>query len=306
MTSALGESLGALMVVSGIFLIVVRKLSESRQRKIRRVIVVEGTGLRDGVGTPLERSVPQRILGQRILVPIDLRQGVIDGKIVNPEAALRSLSSLPKLVKQHEAGVDRGCVTVVYGGLTPVPFTFLTGMLLDDEREIEVLDWNRHRERWQELNELDDGGRFEVIGLESGVGNTPTVALAVSVSYQVGMDAKKATGNQIPLIELRMPRVSSELHWSKEKQVALGCQFQEVVTRIKGMGVKRIHLFLAAPNSVVFRFGRLYDIRNFLNVVVWQYEGANSESPYKWGILMPCSDEETGSIWPPDGSLPFM
>ena len=64
---------------------------------------------------------------------VDLRQRVKDGEIVAPEAALEDLVSLPADLKRRENGYDRRDLTLVYGGLTPVPFTFLTGVLIDDE-----------------------------------------------------------------------------------------------------------------------------------------------------------------------------
>ncbi|WP_374226560.1 hypothetical protein [Bradyrhizobium sp. SRL28] len=43
-------------------------------------------------------------------------------------------------------------------------------------------------------------------------------------------------------------------HWSEDKQRALGQQFLETAIRSGNLGIRRIHLFLAAQNSVVFPF----------------------------------------------------
>ena len=101
-----------------------------------RLLSVEARGLRDTSGAPLIDSLPSRFQGQRDQVLVDLRQQVKDGEIVAPEAALEKLISLPIDLKRRENGFDRRDLTLIYGGLTPVPFTFLTGVLLDDEGTI--------------------------------------------------------------------------------------------------------------------------------------------------------------------------
>jgi hypothetical protein len=50
--------------------------------------------------------------------------------------------------------------------------------------------------------------------------------------------------------------------------------------------LKRIHVVMAAPNSVVFNFGRRYDKRNLPELVVYQYE-RGQQPAYPWGVLMP-------------------
>ena len=42
----------------------------------------------------------------------------------------------------------------------------------------------------------------------------------------------------------------------------------------------------SAQNSVVFRFGRLYDKRNLPEIAVYQYQ-REEDPPHLWGVLMP-------------------
>ena len=215
-----------------------------------------------------------------------MRQGIKDGEIVEPEAVLGKLISLPSDLKRRENGIDRRDLTLVYGGLAPVPFTFLTGVLIDDENTIIILDWDRHRENWRELEDSDDGKRFICSGLDCIPGDAREVALAVSVSYRVNTDDVRAKVGEIPVVALELEGGSPNCHWSEDKQRALGKQFLETVIGLGNRRVECIHLFLAAQNSIVFRFGRLYDKRNLPKVVVYQYQ-KSSVPPYPWGILMP-------------------
>ena len=261
-------------------------VAERRQSKRKKIIVIEARGLRDTAGTPLVEAIPNSLKGYRESVLVDICQQIRDGEVVDPTAALENLISLPSDLKRREAGFDRRDLTLVYGGLAPVPFTFLAGVLMDDESTITVFDWDRYTGTWKDLEGSDDGKRFKCKGLDDVPDGVPDVALAVSVSYHVRAEDVRAKVGEIPFASLDLEGGSTDCHWSEAKQRALGKQFHEVVVNLGDRGVARIHLFLAAQNSVVFRFGRLYDKRNLPEVVVYQYQKA-SVPPYPWGILMP-------------------
>ena len=228
---------------------------------------------------------------------IDLRQDIVDGDIVNPQASLDRLTSLPINLKYRENGFDRSDIAYVYGGLAPVPLTFLTGVLMDDENSVTVMDWDRHSGIWRTLNEDDDGKRFSSTGLDIvGTGATE-VALVVSVSYNVDMSGVRQKVGNMPIVILTLDSGSPDCHWSEDKQKALGRQFLNSIITLGNRGIKYLHLFLAAQNSVVFRFGRLYDKRNLPVVIVYQYQPKESPT-FSWGIRMPVAGNEKPEIIP--------
>ena len=278
--------IGLSLIVLGSVWEVFRYRSAQRRLDRMKVVVIEARGLRDTSGTPLLNAVPSSLEGRREPVLIDIRQRIEDGEIVAPKAALDDLISLPSDLKRREDGFDRSDLTLVYGGLTPVPFTFLTGILIDDECRVFIFDWDRHMEAWRELDGLDDSNRFKCSGLDNVPDNIEDVALAVSVSYGVNEDDVRAKVGKIPIVALMLESGSPDCHWSEDKQRALGKQFLETVIDLGNRGVRRIHLFLAAQNSVAFRFGRLYDKRNLPEVAVYQYQRSTTP-PYPWGVLMP-------------------
>ena len=277
---------GLVLLLFGLGWEVVRYKAERRRLDRKKVVVVEARGLRDTVGNPLIEAIPARLEGRREHVPIDMRQGIKDGEIVEPKAALGELISLPTDLKRRENGFDRRDLTRVYGGLAPVPFTFLAGVLIDDECAVVIFDWDRHVGAWRELDGSDDGKRFKCVGVDDILVDTREVALAVSVSYSVIWNDVRAKVGEIPIVALELQSGSTDCHWSEEKQRALGSQFLDTVINLGDRGVERIHLFLAAQNSVVFRFGRLYDKRNLPEIVVYQYQRTENP-PYPWGVLMP-------------------
>lgn len=278
--------LGLGLMVFGLVWEVVRYRIEQKRLNRKKVVIIEVRGLRDASGTSLIKAIPTSLEGYRDHVLIDMRQGIKDGEIVEPEAVLRELISLPTDLKRRENGVDRHDFTLVYGGLAPVPFTFLAGVLIDDENTVRIFDWDRYAETWRQLDGSDDGKRFRGPMIDEISFDTPEVALAVSVSYGVSENDVRAKVGAIPFIAMNLEGGAPDCHWSEEKQRALGSQFLDTVIDLGNRRVKRIHLFLAAQNSICFRFGRLYDKRNLPEVVVYQYRKAE-KPPYPWGVLMP-------------------
>ncbi|CAH0131758.1 MULTISPECIES: SAVED domain-containing protein [Rhizobium/Agrobacterium group] len=268
-----------------------RFVRDNELRNRKKVIVIEGRGLREDDGSPLTEAVPAEIVGSRIGVLLDLRQRK-DGVVVDPEELLLDVDSARRQVQQHAKHGDSRDVTLVYGGLTPVPFTFLSGVVFDDEGRIVVMDWDRTREAWRSLNSDDDGQRFEVEGLD-GIESVKEVVLAVSISYQVRSE-NIATTFSHPVVRMTMPDLASS-YWSQAKQNALATQFFEVAKLLEAKGVTIIHLLLAGQNSVVFNLARRYDKRNLPDVIVYQYEGDNLKK-FPWGVRMPVHGQRAPSI----------
>lgn len=278
-------SLGIILILWGAAWEWIRYWREERRIDKKRVIALEVRGLRDTSGSPLAEALPSAIEGQRDSLLVDLRQ-VRDGVIVDPAEAIAELATLPKELQRRSAGGSRGDISIVYAGLAPVPLTFLTGVLLDDEGAVTVMDWDRFRNCWRSLDGDDDGLRFDVEGLQQVPIGTSSVALAVSVSYEVDLARISGVVSDIPVVEMRLREGSTDAHWSEEKQRELGKQFLDTVISIGNIGVSEIHLFLAAQNSIVFSFGRLYDKRNLPRLTVYQYQKDHGVA-FPWGIRMP-------------------
>jgi len=261
----------------------------------KKVFVLEFRGLRDWNGPPLSESVPAAIEGQREQVLIDLRQRVADGYIVAPQGAIERIISLRGDLERRESAMDRRDFRYVIGGLAPVPLTFLTGVMIDDEMPFTLMDWDRHAKAWRSLDQADDGKRFVVDGLSAVPNQTREVIVGISASYNVDVinAQKKCPG--LPIVHLQLDGANNDSHWSEEKQVALGRQFLETVLALSKGGVQRIHLFFAAPNSVVLRFGSLYDKRNLPAVRLYQYDQGGPQ-PFTWAIEMPVAGKATAQL----------
>lgn len=259
-----------------------RYSSELKRLSRKKVFVIEGRGLRDDDGSPLAAAISEDIEGIRLPYIVDIRQRK-DGTLLEPEDLLKKVPPMLTWLNQMKACTDRTDLTVVYGGITAVPFTFLTGVLLDDEGSIVTMDWDRSAERWRSLDGQDDNLRFAIDGLDQ-IGSSPEVVLAVSVSYAVKAE-DLSSAFDYPIVRMTLPDFTSS-HWSQAKQAALADQMFSVLKQLDGAGVKQVHMVLAAQNSVAFSLGRRYEKRNLPRVTVYQFE-RSQPLKYPWGIQMP-------------------
>lgn len=284
-----GLAVAVVLVVMGIILLIIE---ECRLGK-KRAIAIELRGLRDTAGDPLKDKIPRKIQGRREQILVSIRGA--DGCILDPESALQEVVHLPKTISQFEAGADRSDIAYVAGGLAPVPFSFLLGVLLDDEGGVTLMDWDRKGDCWRSLDSQDDGDRFTVTGMEQ-IGQAVEIVVSISVSYQTNMPAIIQAFSGQPVVSLTLSELSTDGHWSEDKQTALAQKFFDTMRALCGTGVKRVNLVLAAPNSLVIGFGRIYDKRNLPALTVWQYE--NSQNPaYPWGVSMPVAGNRAEISW---------
>jgi hypothetical protein len=282
---------GALMIVGGVAL----NLHDRKQLARRRVLLLEQKGLFK-IDSPLDATVKALIGGTIETIFVDIREGVTEGRITHPEVALQKVvDGRGDLVRRLD-GQNKNDIEIVYGGLLAVPFTFLTGCLLDDEGGgIKIFDWDRLGiGQWRLIeNGVDDGKRLQTVSTLQGIAEE--VVMALSISYPVDEAGIAKTFPGLPVIHMKMSELSSNAHWSLEKQGAWAEQFLQELKKLSGHSVKTIHLIIAAPNSVVFNLGRVYDRRLLPPAIIYQYE--RSCAPvYPWGVALPLHEGNQPAI----------
>jgi hypothetical protein len=276
--------LGTLCILSGLATGFWSWLQQYRAAQRARLLIVEIRGLRQTADTPLEAMQALKSPGRKESVLVELRQNVTDGVIADPVSALRNLHALPRRLQDHRAGRDRNDVQVVVGGLAPVPFLFGAGALLDDESNVDLVDWDRVDQRWRELDADDGGEPLEVRGLETAT-QVREVLLTIEVSYAVDAEA---IGKSFPAMHqvalgLQLPTIGN--HWSEERQRLWTAQFVAVMGELAGCGVRKVHVVAAVPGSLAIRLGRCIDRRNMPEVLVHQYERDWSPQ-YPWSVAI--------------------
>ncbi|MGI2142774.1 SAVED domain-containing protein [Shewanella frigidimarina] len=257
-----------------------RYRNEKKLNDKKKSIVIEQRGLIDTSDSPLSEYIKNKCSWQVDSIVNDIREKITDNVITRPDVALTRVNNLKISLSEKTAQLAASDISIAYGGVFPVPFTFYTGYLLDDESQITVFDWDRDVGDWRGLNGVDDGEEF-TIEPSSIKGNS--VVLAVSISYPVDRLAIASVFTSFPVHYLSLPSLDRNNHWSKEKQDRLSGKFLEYCKTLLAQGVEHIHLVLASQNSVAFRFGQAYDKRNLPSVSVYQYE-RHQPVRYPWCV----------------------
>ena len=262
---------------------------EMKEADIKRVVVVELRGLVDTSDHPLIAAVPKSLRGQKIDALVDVRQ-LLTGPTPNVSAALLEIRHLQRNVRHVRGDAARAHVQVVAGGIMPVPLLFYSGVLLDDEGHVLLMDWERIQKLWKPLDDPDNGTRF-IVNETQGTRQSKAVVLAVSASYRVDMADIQTTFPGLPVVDMALQGLAVNSSWSEEAQIQLTQQFLQMLGTLANDGVELIHLVLAAPASLSIRFGMAYDGRNMPTLRCYQWNRGQIP-PYEWSVQMPTHQHE--------------
>jgi hypothetical protein len=287
-------ALGLLLLVSGVAFAMWEAWRDAIATQRCKVLIVEVRGLHSIPDSPLENakiSAP----GVRHTVLIDFRPQSAQ-ELVSPEAALESICALKPALTALSNGANRSDISIVVGGLAPVPTLVLVGSILDDESRLTVFDWDRSIGDWRETNQVDDGARLRMLSAPTLANGITEAVLAVSASYEIRDEDLDAKFQSLPRMVLSSePPLAADRFWSLEKQSLYVVAIRDAIQQLTAAGVKRIHMVLAAPSSLSLRVGMAYDRRLSAELVVYQYE-RRFTPPYPWGILMPSAGGPSASV----------
>lgn len=278
--------LGCMLAILGIIVAAQRAWADIKKEARQKLIIVELRGLHNSPDSPAKGAELGEYIGQKEWVQVDFRPQGKDA-LVDPELALAQIGGIETTVEILAAGRDKGDIHLAIGGLAAVPALFLAGMLVDDETNVTLYDWDRSAKIWRLVEGSDDGKRFEPLEGAEVVAGTREVVLAVSVSYPIDTQALRQTfGASMPIARLTSNEILADRFWSEEKQQAYAASLRDAIQKLMTVGVQRIHMVLAAPASLSIRMGMAYDRRLMPDLIVYQYE-KTAAPPYPWGIQMP-------------------
>tara|TARA_B100000446_G_scaffold187368_1_gene216319 strand:+ start:1047 stop:2150 length:1104 start_codon:yes stop_codon:yes gene_type:complete len=288
----IGFVVGILLTVLGTVWEYQRHRDEKKRNEKKKTVVIEQRGLVDTSDSPLSEFIKNKCTWQVDSIVQDIRERVTENVISRPDLALAKVNNLKLSLAEKTAQSAASDISIAYGGVFPVPFTFYTGYLLDDESRITIQDWDRDIGDWRDLDEIDDGEKF-IVEQTPAIGKS--VVLAVSVSYPVDRQSIASVFAGLPVHYLSLPTLDRNNHWSKAKQDRLSGEFFEYCKKLLALDVEHIHLVLASQNSIAFRFGQSYDKRNLPSVSVHQYE-RHQAVRYPWCVQIPHEDGKTVEV----------
>lgn len=208
------------------------------------------------------------------------------------EALIRIDEDIKTLIK-NASNYDNAIL--YYGGLMSVPFTFYTGMELDDRYPITVFDYDRRDGRWKEIKDIINSEFSPNISIENNGNNSGNSIISIGVSYPLNENEIRNNFPDYPISKISIDPININNHWNISFQKKLQEKFFKLAQELGASGTKTIHLILSAQNSVSFNLGRCYDNRNLPEIIVYQYEKGN-KIKYPWGVKMKTSGIQKAEI----------
>lgn len=279
---------GALLIAVGLYF----AWTTFQEQRRKLVISLELRGLSQTVDSPLQSAIPSLVLGRRESIFLDVRQ-LIQGTTAQKQEAVSHINLIPIRLKQLKDGRDREDLSVYAGGLAPVPLLFLTGNLLASESKIHWFDWNRKTSKWGSPDEGTDLTESLPVKYDPVYQD---VVLAFSVSYPIDRLELENAFPETNIVELKIEHPAPGVVISETSIQRFMQDFMNCIATLKAKGAKRVHLILAAPSILSIRLGSCYAGRNMPELIVYQYQQAQKQNPYPWGIRMPNSEINHGEL----------
>ncbi len=178
----------------------------------------------------------------------------------NKNEVLRKIDALNDRLKQDLANGANDKAELVYAGLAPVPFLFYAGAVVSSRKQCKmILDWDRKVGTWHEPDRARQNLSFETKSPEDQVTAELAIAMPLSVAFSEN-PVLKVTGG-VPILWLRLPTEPNQDSLSnKHDQEALAQEFYNTLSSLRDTypDLKRVHLFIAAQASFVFRIGQQF------------------------------------------------
>lgn len=273
--------IGTVAFISGAIFLVCDRNASKKAAARARIVAVEFRGLVETGSTPLLSAVPGLLYAQRSQIIVNVQENLRRGGIAELQQAVSEIYAVRQRLKDHCSDSAREDIYLTAAGVMPVALLFYAGHILEDISAITLMDWNRTRDNWQPLDEMDDGLRLQISGhIPKG---TSESVLALSVSYSVDEAAIAECFPHLPVLHMRLNNPAVNRLWSEDKQRGLCDQFLEQMSTLHNADISTVHLILAAPSSLCLRLGRHYDFKNHPTIIAYEYHRGKLPA-YQWGI----------------------
>lgn len=212
---------------------------------------------------------------------IDCYRFYQNGVVSDPNGSLQRTLSIGQTL-QNYSQVSPQDLKIYYGGMVQVPFAFVAGTVLSNTMQIEVYDWDRETEKTYSVAEKSKKGDLDISILKPEE-VTNELCIEIEVSYPICRENTLEAVDDMPAIKFSAKPQEPDNASTEKLQNDICKKFHSILDEYSN--VARIHLFIAAQNSLVFQLGRQVSLRVHPEIVVWQYEN-QSDRKNPWGVAI--------------------
>ncbi len=199
-----------------------------------------------------------------------------DGRHIRLEADWndRILPTVNAFLQKHEGSAEQIYVLLE----THISIAFAAGMVINPKAPATFVPIQRNQfrdpEAWNttgNYSEAADWKEDEITG-----DNSDALAVTVSVTHSVTADVKEFVGGHLGTARIVsfeiMPGPSTTAIKSGDHAFALAEGLAQSITKaVKGTGIRKVHIFAAAPVGFMFYLGRLLKLPSSCEINIYEY-----------------------------------
>lgn len=275
---------GIILIAIGSFWILFtdhrRQKQEAIENNRKVALVVQIDAYSNVIPTPLKSSLPKEIKGKPISIVIEKRDALIGGN--NLQDVADDIINIERALNQHAGGHDLADISICAGGLAPVPFLFLLGNVLEDERPIHWAEWDRKVSRWAWSSDGESVHSWSMLTNAANI-TSSEVVLKSGITYPISDSDISTAFPNLSVVEWEPSDKAFQRIVDEQGCNEICNEFKSLLLQLKSQSVQRVHFLLACSSALTMRLGSVLDPRNMPEVIVYQYE-RNSDLIYTWGI----------------------
>jgi hypothetical protein len=206
------------------------------------------------------------------------------GVLTDPGAALKIQTNLATRLRTHM--LAHAGASIAYYGKAHIPFVFAAGYAAQADVPVQFYELKRGADAgWRAIQSGSDAD-LPMTEERQAYGMGEDATIRISVSYEVGdADVQERIKDRHSDIHIRVaqPRIDCITHSVQVDAIAQ--TFRAELDKLTGGSAppKRIHLFIAAPMSVVFALGRALSPTIHAPVFVHNFSQASTPR-YAWAV----------------------
>lgn len=207
-----------------------------------------------------------------------------NGKLTNPAEALRRQYDLIQRLNDFTELYPQA--HIAYFGLAHIPLVFHAGYKIN-RRVIKVFATDRQTDEWIALTKTGTGPQLTLQEAPEGSSNdTGDVVIRMSISYAIrNQQIQDVVEQPLASFHLSLEKPQPDVVTSEKQLHEYARAFHQLLVDVNARfpNTQQIHLFLAAPPTVVFKCGQQVSKTVDPNILVYNF--SNKDQPnYGWAI----------------------
>lgn len=201
------------------------------------------------------------------------------------ERALEHIEMFGKMLDEKVLSMNLEAPVTVFAGLAPVPLLYAAGVRLSTRKNLLVMDYDRFEQKWHMLDNRDDGERVEISYPNGKIDADIAIVMPFTIAIADSQIPSPLNDTTI-WIRLDGAGPRTDAFSSAEKMRHVLRTVHDVIRNLRSREgcerVERVHLFLAAQASTVFKLGTEYQSNAYPEMRIYHFQGGDGK--YTWGI----------------------